>query len=463
MPLIRALTVAAFFATAFTFASPAFADDFYEQQLQIAKIDFAAGRTVQAADELRIAAFGFLDRPPLLTEALARLALAQSTLGQTSLVKQTLNRFVDVEQRFATYPSLPLDAATRAKFEALLTSTISAETLKSIPSLAKLVRTPFEAAGDLPLSQRIAAYEAGFRREPNNVQWPLALMRFYASSGEQGDVVRWAQGVLGLDPRNAEARALLVHAHASRGECREALNVFAGFTAAELQSRPDAYADQGVCLAETGKTAEAKAAFAKTSDAARSRSDVKKAMQRIADRDAAASAATKPASSPASAKPAPELTAKGGPQTAATTPAGASSRQSGAASSSVAATQPKPASAYAVLSSTHALLQSGKYRDALRELRIAVQSDPANRELRLAMLEAAVLSKEWRIAGAQVAATSPYSAGEELYMFYASVALYENGRLEDAKPLMERSRARMVPSPMVDYYIKVILADNPNG
>src|SRR5207253_6274552 len=50
------------------------ADDFYEDQLQNAKTDLAAGRTAQAGDELRIAAFGFLDRPPLLIEALVRLA-----------------------------------------------------------------------------------------------------------------------------------------------------------------------------------------------------------------------------------------------------------------------------------------------------------------------------------------------------------------------------------------------------
>ena len=44
-------------------------DHFYEQQLQTAKSDFQANRIPQAADELRIAAFGFLDKPPLLSEA----------------------------------------------------------------------------------------------------------------------------------------------------------------------------------------------------------------------------------------------------------------------------------------------------------------------------------------------------------------------------------------------------------
>jgi hypothetical protein len=42
-------------------------------------------------------------------------------------------------------------------------------------------------------------------------------------------------------------------------------------------------------------------------------------------------------------------------------------------------------------------------------------------------------------------------------MFYASVALYETGRKAEAKPLMERARPHMVPNPMVNYYIRVVL------
>src|SRR5581483_4381618 len=54
-------------------ASVAFAaEDFYEQQLRAGKIDFQNNRLPEAADELRIAAFGLLNRPALLEEALIR-------------------------------------------------------------------------------------------------------------------------------------------------------------------------------------------------------------------------------------------------------------------------------------------------------------------------------------------------------------------------------------------------------
>src|SRR5437879_2295718 len=86
-------------------ASSVHADDFYDDELRAGKADLASGRTVQAIDELRVAAFGFLDRPLLLSEALVRIALAQESLGQSALVSVTVNRFLEVERRFTTYSS----------------------------------------------------------------------------------------------------------------------------------------------------------------------------------------------------------------------------------------------------------------------------------------------------------------------------------------------------------------------
>jgi len=110
-----------------------------------------------------------------------------------------------------------------------------------------------------------------------------------------------------------------------------------------------------------------------------------------------------------------------------------------------------------VIEVTRKLNQDGKFAESLRRLMAAVETDPANRPLRLALLETAVLSKAYQTAAAQIPSVTPLSPGEELYMFYASVALYETGRKTDARPLMERARPHMVPNPMVDYYVRVIL------
>ena len=44
-------------------------------------------------------------------------------------------------------------------------------------------------------------------------------------------------------------------------------------------------------------------------------------------------------------------------------------------------------------------------------------------------------------------------------MFYSSLALYETGQKQEARPLMERARGHMVPSPIVNYYLKAILGE----
>src|SRR5579862_327590 len=109
------------------------AEDFYEQQLRAAKIDFTTNRVSQAADELRIAAFGFLDRPVLLEEALARLAVAQETLGQPTERTHTIERFLVVELRFVMYPSVQLEPPIRSAFEKLLSTQVPHATLAAMP------------------------------------------------------------------------------------------------------------------------------------------------------------------------------------------------------------------------------------------------------------------------------------------------------------------------------------------
>jgi hypothetical protein len=119
-------------------ASPLLGEDFYEAQLRNAKISAAASRYSDAADELRIASFGFLDRPALLSESLVRLALAQAA-GNSTQLDHTLDRFLEVESRFATYSAARLEPEVRTSFETLLRSKVAAARMTAIPSLTKLV------------------------------------------------------------------------------------------------------------------------------------------------------------------------------------------------------------------------------------------------------------------------------------------------------------------------------------
>lgn len=122
------------------------AEDFYETRYRVGVDAYRSRQYASAVDEFRVAAFGFLDRPLLLTRALVHLSLAQKAAGRAADLETTLGRFVDVEQRFPSYQKTNLDASVRGEFEALLRAKISRERLIAVPSLAPFA-PPAQPAG----------------------------------------------------------------------------------------------------------------------------------------------------------------------------------------------------------------------------------------------------------------------------------------------------------------------------
>ena len=244
--------------------------------------------------------------------------------------------------------------------------------------------------------------------------------------------------------------------------------------------------DQLVCLVELKRWPEAKAALLRLPDSVKSHDDVKKAVQIVGDQAAPGRKPARAAGGPATgnvdlSRPAATGAAKRGADSGAKTASGGSVESAevlreGVPPSGVASTRASdrpparperagPSVNEAVRrQSAHTMEQSrqlvseGKYQSAMRALVGAVQDDPSNRDLRRALLESSVLANDWRTAAAQAALVAPFAAGEELSMFYASVALYETGKKDEAKRLMERAQPHMSPSPFADYYMRAILA-----
>ncbi|HEY2798051.1 MAG TPA: hypothetical protein VGK26_09195 [Thermoanaerobaculia bacterium] len=301
-------------------------DDFNYQRLQEGRMAFQQKRFGEAINQFRVAAFGSLDEPTVLTECLVRLALAQSAAGKTSDTDETLARFVDVEKRFGGFARASLDAETRVEFQALLKKRIAPATLASVPSLS---------------GESLAA--AAGRASPSTPAAPKAPA-----------------------PSAAPATA----------------------------------------------TASSKAA--------------------------------KPGS------PVPP-------------PSSGSASGSASASSSMKA-PPPPASSGPTLAERsrqamaegRRLINASRAGEAERLLSQALAADPGNRELRLSLLEASCLNRSYTTSIAQVSAVSPFGEGESVSMFYAAVALYEVGRLPEARDLMRRADSR-VSGPLVDEYAKKIM------
>ena len=59
----------------------------------------------------------------------------------------------------------------------------------------------------------------------------------------------------------------------------------------------------------------------------------------------------------------------------------------------------------------------------------------------------------------QVPAAAPFKSGEEASMFYAGAALYESGKHVEARQMMERARPQLPSTPLVDYYLRLVLGN----
>jgi hypothetical protein len=109
-----------------------------------------------------------------------------------------------------------------------------------------------------------------------------------------------------------------------------------------------------------------------------------------------------------------------------------------------------------VLTDSRRLINSSRAGEAERILSQAVTADPGNRELHLTLLEASCLNRSYATSIAQLPAVTPFGEGESVSMFYAAVALYEVGRLNEARDLMKRADSR-VSGPLVDEYARKIM------
>jgi hypothetical protein len=118
-------------------------EDFYEIRLRIGQEAYREKRYAEAADNLRIAAFGFLEQPDKLSETLARLSLAQTAAKRLEQADQTLIRFVTVERQFGAWSRAAVEEPERGQFLELISRRVSPETLRSLPALtARAVPTP---------------------------------------------------------------------------------------------------------------------------------------------------------------------------------------------------------------------------------------------------------------------------------------------------------------------------------
>jgi tetratricopeptide (TPR) repeat protein len=115
-------------------ADPFYVDLLYQGRLAYERKDYAS-----AAEDLRVACFGFLEEPELLAEGLTRLALAQAGLGDQSGFRESFRRILEVEQRFSAYSNAGLPDQIRSSFEDRLVRWVPPDILEVSPTFSRLL------------------------------------------------------------------------------------------------------------------------------------------------------------------------------------------------------------------------------------------------------------------------------------------------------------------------------------
>jgi hypothetical protein len=111
------LLVFAFSGRAFA-QEPVVQSDFSATLLREGEAAFLAQRPLEALGPLRIAAFGFLDRPAMLCEALTYQALVEQALpDKRSDALKTVGRLSEIDRGFPSCGQAKIDPAVRAEFE----------------------------------------------------------------------------------------------------------------------------------------------------------------------------------------------------------------------------------------------------------------------------------------------------------------------------------------------------------
>ena len=377
-------------------------DDFYQARLQEGRIALQTGSVAEAADLLRIGCFGLMDQPLLHSEGLVWLTIAQDRLNRAADADATLRRFLDVEKRFAVYDRLPLTAETKKEFEAILVRRLPPEAFR-LPALARFVETEEQKLEKLSPKERRKAYEAKAAAEPANAAWPALVARLALEQGQAKDAAQWAGRALEIDAANVDARRTRAAALFARRDFAGALADLDALPPAALEASPALRADRFVCLAAEKQWEPAREAVKGLPEDQLARADVAAAARKV---------------------PAPPAPVAGPPEeTPVVATAAAPAPAAGAPAAAAGAPAPR-----------------SEGRDQLK-----------------ARLEAACMASDWPAVVAHARAMEPFRDGEEPSMFYAAVGLYETGKKDEARALMERARPRISATPFVNYYAERLL------
>lgn len=116
-PRAAALTAKLLVALASVASGQTVTEDFAETRLRDGKEAYDSRRPAEAIGHLRIAAFGFLERPALLCESLIYLAVAEEAAERHADAQATVERLLEIQRTIPSCAEAKVSPAVRSTFE----------------------------------------------------------------------------------------------------------------------------------------------------------------------------------------------------------------------------------------------------------------------------------------------------------------------------------------------------------
>lgn len=407
-------------------------DPFYLGQLADGTQAFDRAEWGAAARTLRIACFGLLEEPLMLTPCLARLGIAQDEVGDIEGFRDTFRRVLDAETRFAAYSRAEIPAAVRLAFEQHVAKRIPQEVLAAQPAFRGLLSQKAALAVEaLPPKARREELAKRIAAEPREPIWHVLAGRLEIAENRPSLALAEAQSALALAPKDPRALCVRGLAYARLSQCALAIPDLSGCSeTARFATPAAAYLE---CLIDQRLGADAQTFAASLPVSIRDDREVQKLARQAAEirDDPKPEAAPRPTavSTPKSESPAPSPTVQ--------------QRQSMTEARSL-------------------LTPEASARDLKRALKIATEladTLPSVSEVQLVAAEAAYRNSRWDQAATYFRrAGDPGESRPEL-LFYLAVSAFESGDRTTAANALKRALPNLQASPFIDEYTKKILGE----
>ncbi len=230
----------------------------------------------RARFDLRVACFGLLEEPVLLSQCWVQIGLAEAALDNKSGFRDSFNRLTEVERLFAgSYAQAHLSPAMRSRYEAAAARWIAESRLIAVPAFKALaIRGAANRLARLPVERRRQELETLISESPGVSRWRLMLGDVYLAERQYEAAKAEADTVLTAEPSNRRALCLRGLAHADAGQCSAAADDLTSCPA----SRSDRPTAQTIlsCQIQLERWAEAKSYFDDLPEVVRSNRKISK-------------------------------------------------------------------------------------------------------------------------------------------------------------------------------------------